>query len=93
MMAPLGIERVNWVQHQWGRGRRDKKKDRGEAAGVLLLVGSGSFEAFLYKDRFCKAGETMSMELDMYNLAEIKKWSKSRNWYGAFKGGPKTCKK
>ncbi len=76
-----------------GGGCRGKKKDRGEAAGVLLLVGSGSFETFLYKDIFCKAGKTMSMALDMYNLDEIKKWGKSRNWYSACKGGPKTCKK
>ena len=35
---------------------------------------------FLYYDRFCEVGEGRSIPQGLYNLDEIKKWGKSRNW-------------
>ena len=47
---------------------------------MLSSVGLGLFEMFMYYNRFRQAGEGGSMPLGVYDLDEIKKWGKSRNW-------------
>ena len=49
-------------------------------AETPLSVGLGLSESFLYCDGFRQAGEGASMPSGVYDLDEIKKDGKSRNW-------------
>ena len=53
---------------------------RGRFGGDTAVGGVGSFQTFLYYDRFREIGEGAFMPSGVFDLDKIKKWGKSRNW-------------
>ena len=75
MTAPWAIERADKARRRRGGGAE------AEAEGAPPSgSGSGSSETCSYYDGFREAGEATSMPSGVYDLDEIKKWGKSKNW-------------
>jgi DNA excision repair protein ERCC-2 len=77
MTAPWAIESADKARRRRGGGAEAEAEAEGAPPSGS---GSGSSETCSYYDGFREAGEATSMPSGVYDLDEIKKWGKSKNW-------------
>jgi len=83
MTAPWALERAEKARKRRTRGRdAEEEEEDGNGSGgeVGTLSSSSSAMTCSYYDSFREAGEATSMPSGVYDLDELKKWGKGKNW-------------